>query len=1192
MKTKRFLSYVLTLALLLGMVPWTVLPARADGDGTADSPWQIGTTGHESEVTAVLAGGVLTVSGSGDMADFKQVYSGGVLSTTAPWYAQNASITAIAIDDDVTSVGAEAFDGCKNLTTLDLGGVTTVGAHAFSRCTGLTTLDLSGVRTLKSFAFNWCTDLTTLALGGVTTIGNDAFHHCSGLETIDLGQVQSIEAGAFFECTGLTSVTIPASVTEILGNPFPECESLTSLSVAEGNTAYRIDENGFLLSADGKTLLYCPNGKTGALTIPAGVETVGHSAFRDCTGLTGTLVIPADVTTIGDFAFYGCSGLTGPLTVPDSVTSIGGDAFYYCTGITDVTVGSGVATIGGGAFTGCSALKTLRIEGDGAARSIEFSGGSFSGGYNLETVTFGNGVGMLRGGTFASTGNIKTIVLSTTTDVYYGALGETGSSTVVYYYGGKDYSAPINSWGVNLSNVKPYRILTLGKTEGGTVAASSGTTPAMLAAENYILSGDTVTLTVEPDFGYALTGVSLNGEALEPTDGVYSFDMSADADAEVTVSFTPVEVREWSSNSSLPAESGYYRLTTDVTLTSTWEVSGEITLDLNDHGILRTGNGRIATVTPNASLTLLDGAENKTTRCITLGAFTDRGKFRGTAVGTDAPEGTEGVDYLAVSGGYLTGGSVTEGSEGGGAVLVASGGAFTLRGGTVCGNGVEIAGGSGGGVYVYDGGTFDMRGGTIRHNFALGGGGAGSGGAFTMRGTATIEGNTAGSNGGGGVYVNGGTFTMSGAASIEGNTAVTNGGGVNAKYGAFRVSGGARVTDNTKTAGGDTQPSNVYLPGGKYITVAGTLSSTARIGLSMSSPGAFTNTDAENTAWNVSARFRSDKAAYTVVKDETTGQLKLGAASASVTDGSGTVNFGALQDALDAAAAGDTVTLLADVTTDSAFSVTSGTAAKPVTLDLNGHGVTADTSNGNSTSLIIVKQGAALKLADGKKDSTESADRHYYYLDINGLAHVVESAEDSNYTGADAAKKGSFTGGFLTGGSAVPGIIVYGTLELSAGTIVGNETYGMMNGGSVCVAGGGTFTMTGGTIGGNTVHDGGQGAGVCVADGGTFNMTGGTIGGNTAYNTYGGGGVYVNAGGKLTVGGSASIADNTAKNCPGGGVYLVGTLKMEGGEIRGNTASGNGGGGGVYVYGGTLNMTGGTIDGNTALNGIGGGVYL
>ena len=77
-QTNKLLSVLLALCLITGLLPWTVLPARADGDGTADSPWQIGTTGHESEVTAVLAGGVLTVSGSGDMADFKQVYSGGV----------------------------------------------------------------------------------------------------------------------------------------------------------------------------------------------------------------------------------------------------------------------------------------------------------------------------------------------------------------------------------------------------------------------------------------------------------------------------------------------------------------------------------------------------------------------------------------------------------------------------------------------------------------------------------------------------------------------------------------------------------------------------------------------------------------------------------------------------------------------------------------------------------------------------------------------------------------------------------------------------------------------------------------------------------------------------------------------------------------------------------------------------------
>ena len=66
----------------------------------------------------MLADGVLTVSGTGAMADFEDSYG----STTAPWYAQHDYITTVTIGNGVTSIGEYAFYACDNLETLDLGG--------------------------------------------------------------------------------------------------------------------------------------------------------------------------------------------------------------------------------------------------------------------------------------------------------------------------------------------------------------------------------------------------------------------------------------------------------------------------------------------------------------------------------------------------------------------------------------------------------------------------------------------------------------------------------------------------------------------------------------------------------------------------------------------------------------------------------------------------------------------------------------------------------------------------------------------------------------------------------------------------------------------------------------------------------------------------------------------------------------
>ena len=133
-----------------------------------------------------------------------------------------------------------------------------------------------------------------------------------------------------------------------------------------------------LLAKDGTTIIYCPAGKVGTLTIPESVTTIADRAFSDCSGLTGSLMLPESITNIGTYAFSGCSGFTGSLTlpegittlgkyvfddcsgftgslnIPDSVTNIGTYAFSDCTGFTgSLILPESITTIGSGAFSGC-----------------------------------------------------------------------------------------------------------------------------------------------------------------------------------------------------------------------------------------------------------------------------------------------------------------------------------------------------------------------------------------------------------------------------------------------------------------------------------------------------------------------------------------------------------------------------------------------------------------------------------------------------------------------------------------------------------------------------------------------------------------------------------------------------------------------------------------------------------------------
>ena len=151
-----------------------------------------------------------------------------------------------------------------------------------------------------------------------------------------------------------------------------------------------------------------------------------------------------------------------------------------------------------------------------------------------------------------------------------------------------------------------------------------------------------------------------------------------------------------------------------------------------------------------------------------------------------------------------------------------------------------------------------------------------------------------------------------------------------------------------------------------------------------------------------------------------------------------------------------------------------------------------------------------------------------------------------------------------------------------------------VNSDTIVVNSGRTFTLTDckGTTGeyGKITHwgDDKNGRGVSVnGQNAEFIMYGGNISGNTV--TGNGGGVYVNDRATFTMyGGEISGNKATGTNNCGGGVYVsadatntnrTSTFNMYGGTISGNEAT-DGSGGGVYVYYSTFNMYGGTIGGS------------
>ena len=158
--------------------------------------------------------------------------------------------------------------------------------------------------------------------------------------------ITSIRNSAFsMRSSGLLgSLTIGNNVQTIGESAFYNCSGFTG-SLTIGNSVQTIGDEAFG---------YC-SGFTGSLTIPNSVQTIGKDAFRVCAGLSGSLTIPNSVQAIGEYAFASCSGFTGSLTIPNSVQTIGEYAFSYCSGFNgSLTIPDGIQTISDCAFYNCS----------------------------------------------------------------------------------------------------------------------------------------------------------------------------------------------------------------------------------------------------------------------------------------------------------------------------------------------------------------------------------------------------------------------------------------------------------------------------------------------------------------------------------------------------------------------------------------------------------------------------------------------------------------------------------------------------------------------------------------------------------------------------------------------------------------------------------------------------------------------
>lgn len=194
----------------------------------------------------------------------------------------------ISVPESVTAIGKNAFSRCRSLKNISIpNSVTSIETGTFENCSSLTNVVIpNSVKVICEEAFAQCSSLTNVVLPTDLLRISDSVFASTALKSVDIpGTVRSIGMYAFEFCTELTGVAIPSSIKEIKYSAFNGCIKLSDIIVDEDNQSYS-SVDGVLYNKGKSSLLICPSGKSGSITVPASVTSMNGDVFRNCSGLT------------------------------------------------------------------------------------------------------------------------------------------------------------------------------------------------------------------------------------------------------------------------------------------------------------------------------------------------------------------------------------------------------------------------------------------------------------------------------------------------------------------------------------------------------------------------------------------------------------------------------------------------------------------------------------------------------------------------------------------------------------------------------------------------------------------------------------------------------------------------------------------------------------------------------------------
>ena len=329
----------------------------------------------------------------------------------------NKNLKSITLPSSLKTIGANAFDNCKNLETVIFASgsvLTEIGANSFANCSKLNSINFGTMlNKIGEGAFKNCYSLESIDLSNtlIEDLSDYCFQACINLKNIKLPK-SLVRIGKYaFNYTQLNEVSIPNNVEIIDDYAFSNIGVVSNSSVEMSNwiiSEYTLSNVRISATSSinhiGKYAF--ENAVFEKISLPSDNDlfiddyafkncsllefnvsnnmTVGNYILNGCSKieklshnskyLTITffgvtiddvpsglkyLIINNGSTTISNYAFIGFNNLV-EITLPETITTIGDYAFYGCNKLTNINIGN-VESVGNYAFYGCTNLTSIEI---------------------------------------------------------------------------------------------------------------------------------------------------------------------------------------------------------------------------------------------------------------------------------------------------------------------------------------------------------------------------------------------------------------------------------------------------------------------------------------------------------------------------------------------------------------------------------------------------------------------------------------------------------------------------------------------------------------------------------------------------------------------------------------------------------------------------------------------------------------